>query len=163
MKKVLMVAALALLVAGGYTLSTAVKAQNTDAEKVSPEHTKAAKKLLQVMQVENQGRRMMQQMIGQFKKAMPQVDPAFWDKFLEKVDYKEFVDMMVPIYAKHLSQEDLNGLVAFFESPLGQRFIKAQPGMAQDSTQIGMKWGQKLVQQVMAELQNQAKPEPDVQ
>jgi len=44
----------------------------------------------------------------------------------------------------HLSHEDIKGLIAFSESPLGQRITAAQPKIMAETTAAGMKWGQQL-------------------
>ncbi|HTV58864.1 MAG TPA: DUF2059 domain-containing protein [Verrucomicrobiae bacterium] len=46
---------------------------------------------------------------------------------------------MVQVYASRLSAQDINGLVQFYESPLGNRFITALPDIIQNSQQEGGK------------------------
>ena len=86
---------------------------------------------------------------------MPQVPAEFWDKFKAKIDFAEFVEMMVPIYARHLKPDDIKGMTQFFESPLGQRFLDTQPAIQLEQMKVGQAWGQKIGQQVMAELMKQ--------
>jgi uncharacterized protein len=48
-------------------------------------------------------------------------------------------DALVEVFASHLSAEDINGLVQFYESPLGNRFMDALPYISQSSQQEGAK------------------------
>src|ERR1700734_253848 len=52
-------------------------------------------------------------------------------------------DAVVPIYAKAFSMEDLQGLIQFYESPLGQRVVKTLPEVAQSSQRAGVQLEQK--------------------
>lgn len=160
MKKVLWVAVIAAVGLGIYAISaTAVAQEEAAPEKISPDHEKDIREFLKVTRVESQGRQMMQQMFGQFKRAMPQVPADYWDKFLAKVNFAEFTDMLVPIYGKHMSRDDIKGLTAFFKSPLGQRMLEAQPAIAADSMKVGMAWGQKVAAQVMEDLKKEQQQE----
>jgi uncharacterized protein len=44
---------------------------------------------------------------------------------------------LVQVFASNLSAEDINGLVQFYESPLGNRFMNALPTISQSSQQQG--------------------------
>lgn len=172
MKRVLWIAAVAGLALGVWAASERVTAQEessrvvAEPEKaepaaVSPEFQKDIQKFLEVTRAEAQGRQMMKAMFGQFKQAMPQIPAEYWDTFLAKIDFKEFTAMLVPIYAKHMSQEDIKGLTAFFQSPLGQRMIDAQPAISTDSMKAGMAWGQKIAAQVIEDLRTQQEQAPE--
>jgi hypothetical protein len=53
-------------------------------------------------------------------------------------------DLLVEVYHRYLSLEEIRGLISFYETPLGKKFIEVSPGIAQESLAIGMAWGQKL-------------------
>jgi hypothetical protein len=57
----------------------------------------------------------------------------------KKVVPSEILDAVVPIYARHLSLEDIQGLIRFYESPLGQRVVKVMPEVMQESQNAGVK------------------------
>jgi len=124
-------------------------------EKVSADHERDIRRFLKVTRAESQGRQMMEAMFGQFKRAMPQVPADYWDKFLARVDPAEFTDMLVSIYGKHISHDDIKALTVFFESPLGQRMLDAQPAITADSVKAGMAWGQRIGAQVMEDLKKE--------
>jgi hypothetical protein len=98
----------------------------------------------------------MEASIAAQRDANPQIPAAFWDAFMAHArrDTTRLIDMLVPIYASHLSQRDLEELVKFYQSPAGQRFIAAQPGIVQESTQAGQRWGEMLGRLVGDSLQH---------
>ena len=61
-------------------------------------------------------------------------------------------DAIVPIYAKAFSMEDIEALVKFYESPLGQRVVKTLPHVAEDSQNTGMDIGQKAALGVLQQM-----------
>jgi hypothetical protein len=53
----------------------------------------------------------------------------------------DLVKMLVPVYKKHLTLADVEGLITFYKSPVGQKFAKKTPMITQESMQIGQQWG----------------------
>lgn len=48
---------------------------------------------------------------------------------------REMVEATVPVYQRHLSKSDLDAMVAFYSSPVGQKILHEQPAMVQESMQ----------------------------
>ena len=78
-----------------------------------------ARKLLQVTGSGEIGVQMINMMIGEYKKNLPDVPAEFWTKFNAEVKADEIVDLVVPIYVKYYSAEDITKLIEFFKTPLG--------------------------------------------
>jgi hypothetical protein len=134
----------------------------------------AAKKadIRRLMQLTGQNMKvgeMMRSMIPQFRAAMGQyeksVSPEHAERFrrvmeemFEKIilrveaEQPRLLDMMIPVYVKHLSHEDIKALLQFYESPAGQRFLTAMPLIAQDSFAVLMPWMQQLNNEMMDEM-----------
>jgi hypothetical protein len=53
---------------------------------------------------------------------------------------------------KHVEERDLDGVLKFFRSELGRRWLAAQPKIFQESQRVGQQWGRELAMRVMAEL-----------
>lgn len=49
----------------------------------------------------------------------------------------EIIDAMIPIYQKHISKADLNAIVAFYSSPVGQRLLEEQPAILSEAMEAG--------------------------
>lgn len=90
---------------------------------------------------------MMKSQTASIKKLMP-FPPAAQDdfekEFLASIDINDLVDLVVPIYDRHLSEEDVDGMLAFYRSPVGRRVIKVLPEITAESGKAGQEWGQGL-------------------
>ena len=76
----------------------------------------------------------------------------FLEKFHAKADPQLLVDMVVPIYDKHLSHEEVKALIQFYQTPLGKKTLSALPAIAIESREAGEKWGTALGQDCMREV-----------
>jgi uncharacterized protein len=66
----------------------------------------------------------------------------FFEKFHSKMDLQKLLDLAVPIYDKYYSDEDLKGLIQFYQTPLGQKTVKALPSLMGELTEAGQRLGQ---------------------
>ncbi len=57
----------------------------------------------------------------------------------------ELMNDYIPIYAKYFTHDDVRGMIAFYETPVGKKTIEVTPSLIQESMQVGQRW----VQQVM--------------
>jgi hypothetical protein len=55
-----------------------------------------------------------------------------------------FLDMVVPIYAKHFSHEEIRGLLKFYQTELGKKTIKIWPLILQESMGLAQDWSKSL-------------------
>jgi hypothetical protein len=85
----------------------------------------------------------MESMIAAQRQANPQIPAAFWNTFMAHArrDTTQLIDLLVPIYAAHLTRSDLEELLRFYTSPIGQRLAAVQPAILQESMLAGQNWG----------------------
>jgi uncharacterized protein len=143
-------------------LGGAVRAQSTMQQKApETQKQKDIRKLLKITGSGELGTQVMGQMIGNMKKAMPQVPEKFWGDFMKEVHTEELVDLIVPVYDRNLTQGDVTELIRFYESPTGKKFVSVLPKITQESMVVGEKWGRELAMKVMTKLQTQpSQPSP---
>jgi hypothetical protein len=55
-----------------------------------------------------------------------------------------FLDMVIPIYARHFSHEDIKGLLKFYQTDLGKKTIKIWPLILQESMTLAQDWSESL-------------------
>jgi len=115
-------------------------------QKVDPAKEKAIRHLMEVTGTSKLGDNMTEAVSFQVKNAMSRRLPAdrldkFMADFNQKLSAKgpstEVVDAQIPIYAQHFSMEDLQSMIQFYESPVGQRMVKALPAVLQESQRTG--------------------------
>ena len=109
----------------------------------------AARELHRVTGASKMGAQVTDQMGQALSLQMGSEFDGFWAEFRKSLNTDEIVDMVAPIYTKHFSLEELEGLVAFNTSPLGLRLNAENPGIMQESMAAGMDWGQKLGAEAM--------------
>lgn len=126
------------------------------AQAVAPEKEEAIRKLLRVTGAAQLGSQVASSVVAQMKPAFRGVPEKLWRQLEQELgDMSAFSEQMIPIYARHYTLEDLRALVAFYESPLGQRVVRATPAITQESMALGQRWGQlqaqKIIQRLRAE------------
>ena len=110
-------------------------------------------KMLKLTGADKLGEQVLQQMIASLKPLAPNVPEEFWTQFHQEFDMNKMIDLLIPVYTKHLTHEDVQAAIAFYETPAGKNLIAAQPKIVADSMVIGQRWGQELAQKIMARLQ----------
>ena len=110
------------------------------------------RKLLQQTGADKMAKQMMSQMIMMQRRANPSVPGEFWDEFEKDANTEELMELSIPSYAKHLTHDEIKGLIKFYESPLGKKLIKAQPMIMQESMMAGQKWGMQLGREIAEKL-----------
>lgn len=61
-------------------------------------------------------------------------------KVLFDNSFTQLMDLMVPIYAKYYTEEDLDNIIRFYETPSGRRMADAQPKIATDAMGVAQQW-----------------------
>jgi hypothetical protein len=142
-----------LLCCAAFPLSIAHSQQPTapaPATPVDPAKVKSIRQLLELTHVAALLAQNMDVSMQNQRQVNPQIPAAFWDSFTKKAHERisELIDSIVPIYARHFSQAEVDQLVSFYATPLGQRLLIEQPAIMGESTDMGRKWGMVLGREV---------------
>jgi hypothetical protein len=84
------------------------------------------------------------------KEQKSQVPDEVWTQFEKSfldASQEELLEILVPIYQKHISLSDLKAVIVFYQSPAGKRFSEKTPLIMQESMQAGQQWGIRLAEQ----------------
>ena len=95
------------------------------------------------------------QMASSFQKAYPDVPEKFWDDFLAEIDADELIDLVIPIYEKYYTEEDVDGLIEFYKSSLGRKMVRMNPKISSDSMEAGRAWGEKIGRRVAEKMRKE--------
>jgi hypothetical protein len=63
------------------------------------------------------------------------------------------MNMILPIYDKHFTHQEIRQLITFYESPLGRKISTTLPEIQQESVDAGRAWGEKLGDRMHQQLQ----------
>ena len=76
----------------------------------------------------------------------------FFEKFRAKRTPDQLVDLIVPIYDKYYSDDEIKSLIQLYQTPLGQKMLTVLPKVMAESQAAGGRWGQDLGRQCMLEV-----------
>ena len=79
------------------------------------------------------------------------------DEFKTELTQDSYIDMIVPVYQKYYSKEDVKEIVAFYKSRVGQKMISVMPEIMKDSRQAGREWGKKAAEKILPRLEQRLK------
>jgi hypothetical protein len=97
-----------------------------------------------------------------FKQKVPDASPeqlarvdAISDSIFKEFSVDELIDTIVPIYQKHLSKSDLDGILAFYASPTGLKLLKEMPAILSESMEAGGQIGRKKMEGINRRVEEQ--------
>ncbi len=144
MKKIIGVLVFSLLVGGS------IFAQSSYEEKV--------KTYMEAMGVEQTYKTAVKSMLAQQQQINSEVPAEVWaeleNEFM-KASIDELVEMLAPVYKKHMSEADLDKIIQFYNTPVGKKLAEATPAITQESMQVGQQWGMKVGQMVADKLEKE--------
>jgi uncharacterized protein len=129
---------------------------------ISPQKEARIRELMDVTGAKNLGQQLIEAGMEQFRSSVLDSQPdnprakqfvdAFVAHFQKHFDPTSLNERVIPIYDKYLTTDDLQGLLDYYHSPLGQRMLKVLPEVTRESQAAGFNLGQKAAQETMEEL-----------
>jgi len=59
-------------------------------------------------------------------------------------DSERLLDDLTPVYARYFTKSEIDELVAFYRTPIGQKSIRVMPMIVQESMAVGQRWAEEL-------------------
>jgi hypothetical protein len=87
--------------------------------------------------------------VGEYRERL--VD-LFFERFQTKLTPASLLEITVPIYAKYFSRDEIDGLIQFYQTPLGQKAISVLPQVMGEAQLAGKKLGEKFGRESMMEV-----------
>lgn len=127
------------------------------AEGISDEKKTLIKRLMDATGSAEMGEMLSSVFVQQITSAMAANDPNFSPKMQqivveevngviheEMVVKGSFYELIYPVYDKYFDQKDLEGMLAFYDTPLGKKMVSVMPQLGQESMMLGQQWGSSL-------------------
>jgi hypothetical protein len=145
-----------VLVAGGLCAqqpaTVAPKTVSEPATAAAPEHPATEQqihKYFELIHLDKTMKDVMKQMLaGMRATSAPYYPDAFWDDMEKTFLNYDLMGQMVPIYQKHLSKEDMDAVLAFYQGPAGEHMLALQPVFAAETQSKFQELGRQLGEQV---------------
>ncbi len=90
-----------------------------------------------------------------FRQRIPDATPKQLELMYKMIDdvfsemhVDEFVDVTVSIYQNHLTKLDIDEIIRFYSSPVGQKLLREQPQMMQESMKAAAEIQQKRMESI---------------
>jgi len=120
-----------------------------------PSKTEKIKTLLELTGSANLGIQMIDQIISSFSSGSSKIPESFWDTFRKEISSDGLLNRIIPIYEKHYTEEDIDGLIKFYQSDLGKKVTASLPVVMQESMQAGQEWGREIAEKAINKLKEQ--------
>jgi uncharacterized protein len=133
------------------------------ATKIDPAKEAAIRHLMEITNTSKLGDNMQEYISNQVRNYMsrsmdattlPKFMDTFNQKFAQSAPSKNVTDAMVPIYDHAFSKQEIDGLVQFYESPLGQHVVQVLPQVLQQSQDAAAKMDQEAALSVLRGMSN---------
>jgi hypothetical protein len=114
------------------------------------------KNMFEVSGSEEAYKTVIKQMITMYKQQFSSVPEEAWNELQKeflKTSIDDLVDMLVPVYSRHLTLDDLQKIIEFYQTPVGKKYAEKTPLIMQESIQVGQQWGMKIGQEFQNKLQ----------
>jgi hypothetical protein len=127
------------------------------AETPSSESIAAAKELVATIKLGEQFKSLMPTIMTTLKPAIVQgranverdydaMIPMLLQSFQSRMD--ELSDAVVKVYASNFTADDLRALIVFYKTPVGQKFLRKTPLLAQQTMAVGQQFGRSVASEI---------------
>jgi hypothetical protein len=113
---------------------------------------KHIRQLMELTGMAKLGSQMMTNIVSTYKQNYPAATSEFWDAFMKEADMSQLFEKVIPVYEQNFTDDDIQQLIAFYQSPVGKKMIDKMPVIMQQSMQIGSEWGKQLSDKVIEKL-----------
>lgn len=137
--------------------STAIAPTSTDSKAPANaqeiEKVNNIKQLLAITGAANLSQQIITQLLAGLKAQYPQVPQKAWDTFQEEFKADNLLNQLIPIYSKYYSNEEIKQIIAFYQTPIGQKTIAVLPQITQESIIIGQRYGMEVASRALKRLE----------
>ena len=136
----------ALIVAAASCAVAPAEARAQSASSPDTAKVRLIHQLIAAAHLTDQALQVIEQALPAQRAANPRVPAEFWDRFLEQARARrgELEDGYVALYDRNFTAAELRGLIAFYESPIGKRFVEVQPVLTREGMAMGQEWGSRI-------------------
>ncbi|GAB4451556.1 MAG: DUF2059 domain-containing protein [Armatimonadaceae bacterium] len=141
-----------------FALAPVFAQEQSTAAKPNPEKIQAIRQLIDL----TGGGKALRQQIDQSidaQKAMSAesgIPPEFWDKFRRRLKVEVLVEALIPVYDKHYTLDEIQAIIAFYQTPVGKKLVEKSSVIMQESYEVGAAYGQKVGEEIAHEMQAEA-------
>lgn len=119
---------------------------------IAASRTSSLEQLMALTGVLDHGPASIARVIADLRAKYPDVPPALWDNYAARInDHSALVHTYAPIYRRHISGADTQALLAFFQCPLGKRYVAALAEIAKETDATVQSWAVSIANDLLRE------------
>ena len=111
--------------------------------------------IVKMQQLNGSAGAMYSQIMMQFKSIKPGITDEQWaavKKDVFDVEVAELNKQLIPVYKKYFTQDEVKAIIAFYETPAGNKLAEKTPMIAVEAMQGSQAWGMGLFGKIQAYL-----------
>ncbi|HKP73156.1 MAG TPA: DUF2059 domain-containing protein [Pyrinomonadaceae bacterium] len=132
---------------------------------VNKEKEQNIRRLLDIIGATKVGAQVMEQELATVRTEMQKTDPAIAKQVVDimqeelRKDFtpERITELLIPIYDRHLTNEDIVGLIAFYQSEVGKKTITVLPQVVKESYDSGVELGRAVQKRVIDRIRAEVK------
>lgn len=133
-------------------LSLALAASMGTASAATQPSEEQVRQLMEVVGVGKMLSQMNNQAVTVMQQSLPCIPSAYWQGYMDANGTQQFIGRLVPIYQRHFTADEIEGMLKFYRSPLGQKVITEMPTTMGEANQAGLQWSKERSDQMIADL-----------
>ncbi len=128
---------------------------------ITPGYEAAILQLMKHTGVDNIGEALKQNILQGIQRSMPGIGQEQLQELAADIDTQIVTDQMVATYAKHLTQDEVEKINAFLDTPAGRKYIETQPIIIREGIEGTQQWAQQIYTRIIGKIQSEQAPADD--
>lgn len=129
-----------------------------DDESLTPGREADIRRLLELMSPRENFKGLVDEITGSLRKTLPPIPDQAWLDVKSMVEkeftYDNMEKLLVPIYSKHFTAQEIKQLLVFYESPVGRKYARELPKVELDSFLVSTEFGVNLRKRILESLRS---------
>ncbi len=114
------------------------------------------RKMIKLQGIEQSWSTIINKMVDMKKVEHPEIDKEFWVKFEKDIvekSYDRLYEFVIPIYKKYFTEEEVDTILAFYETDAGKSLINKTPLILQESKEADRKLGEEMAVKIIEKVE----------
>lgn len=94
----------------------------------------------------------MDQQLNSIPANDPNYPPGFAEEFRRTISPDTLMALMVPVYDKYFTDQEMSQLVTFYQSEIGRKLVTVGPNMYREMQTVGQEYEQRVIEKVRSKL-----------
>jgi peptidylprolyl isomerase len=131
----------------------------TKAAQITPEKKKSIEEFIDLSGAVKTTRAAIFQDIDRLQATNPSFPKSVADKMRKRFDERlpQLIELMVPIYDKSFTQEEINTYIAFYKTPAGKKLADNNAPIQQQENVVVSQWGRQIGEEIETEMAAEVK------